>query len=355
MESFRQRRMAQVQSPLLRLPAEMRVKILRNILKSDQPLYSMEKYRHESPKNFKKVRRLYYAQLRLSSQFLCTCQQVKDEGEQVLYGENVLCILYRCDMRWDSRVSHGSIGSDCHILRWSTKLPKIDCAMEDHMSQSRGPGSDLHCWNPCLCHNFKEDMPYAAPDSTRFHRVRVDLHYNDIYAIFTASRSLFPLLENKSVLLQAIPDSQSSDLEPDKNASLLRACRVFRCQSLKVDCSLLRDVDLDEIAAIERVVGSEESVDDYHKDYLEFVEDVIPKLIADPWDELSHIDSFQDSAIELLADLETAVYEYDSERYRITKQEIITAARLWLEEWTGSMCADVEMVKKQAMKKLDRA
>lgn len=76
--------MAQVQSPLLRLPAELRIKILRNVLKSSQPLYPMEKYRLESPKNLKRAQRLYHAQVKLSSQTLRTCQQLREEGIEIL-------------------------------------------------------------------------------------------------------------------------------------------------------------------------------------------------------------------------------------------------------------------------------
>lgn len=82
--SFSQPRLSQNASPLLALPAELRLKILRNLLKEESlPVaYYLEDSSRES------VERA----LSLSAQVLRCCQTLYLEGLDILYNENILCI-----------------------------------------------------------------------------------------------------------------------------------------------------------------------------------------------------------------------------------------------------------------------
>lgn len=95
----------QKQSPLLRLPGELRVKILRNLLKTDKVIESksemqMQSYRrwsqtHVGPVDDEEIQRVetrYRRQTKLSSQVLRCCQALYADGRHILYQENKLSI-----------------------------------------------------------------------------------------------------------------------------------------------------------------------------------------------------------------------------------------------------------------------
>lgn len=70
----------QTQSLLLRLPAELKVKVLRNLMKRNTTIRPMSQF---------KIRRSNYpedyaAQVQLSSQLLSTCQQLLAAGAEIL-------------------------------------------------------------------------------------------------------------------------------------------------------------------------------------------------------------------------------------------------------------------------------
>ena len=90
----------QTACPLLSLPAELRVKVLRMLMKSPDPIIPFRRasdyyYEHEDDDEYEfgndyQTRDSYLDSLCMSAQVLSSCRQLCSDGMHVLYGENTL-------------------------------------------------------------------------------------------------------------------------------------------------------------------------------------------------------------------------------------------------------------------------
>lgn len=76
---------SRTRSPLLRLPAELRFKVLRNLLQTSRMIRMKQHARNSEESN-----EAYSTNTSLSGQMLSCCQQLFMDGIQILYGENTL-------------------------------------------------------------------------------------------------------------------------------------------------------------------------------------------------------------------------------------------------------------------------
>ena len=98
----------------MQLPAELRLKILRNLLKQSHPLHTISR---TLPLKGRLDRSKFDDNVSISAQILRCCQQFYSEGYQVLYNENVLEILICEDYYYaEERLSLYGLSFICEIL-----------------------------------------------------------------------------------------------------------------------------------------------------------------------------------------------------------------------------------------------
>lgn len=79
-------------SNLLQLPTEIRLKILRNSLKQKGRICNYHEYQEKSKRRRRSHSDFVEEIFNLSAQIMQCCQQLYEEGRNVLYGENTLSI-----------------------------------------------------------------------------------------------------------------------------------------------------------------------------------------------------------------------------------------------------------------------
>lgn len=216
MKRFQLWRSPQSQSPLLDLPAELRVKILRYVLRKEGPITSLKEVQVNShpDSNFHEI---YDANAMLSAQILRTCQQLHEEAEQILYKENILFICYNGNR-------FGSRGPDdlCHNLDFSinlsaSRIEELSGTFVTIQDYFVGRESTM---GPYTVSRYSQLM--------KFQHYRLKICYSCRESILTACRVLQPLLLDKDVTLM------SRRITPCWFIYHLRCARYLRCRSLQI-------------------------------------------------------------------------------------------------------------------------
>ena len=200
-QSFRQPRNPQASSKLMRIPAEIRIKILRRLLKHEGPLPDDQS-------------------VMLSLQVLSCCQQLLDEGQHVLYAENTLsvCVCWlpesmRClgqcsilDLRTEIRLNATSYGVDGASLGDVAKIPRTAWDLY--------PGQQWRRTYPAL---------------QKMQKLRVSVLLKEQEHVFGACRVLEELVQGKHVLIEARvwPSEQPLPVQ------WLKSFRGWRCRSIE--------------------------------------------------------------------------------------------------------------------------
>lgn len=221
---FFQRCNSQNASRLTQLPAEIRLKVLRLLLKHPGYLEPVliERDRGFDPGSSDDPI------IELSAQLLACCQSLHKQAWPILYGENILRIVCQS----------ASLYHSCYIL---------------------GSGIQLHC--------NADDMPADDYDLISLMRRTTDIsrntqrllaHWNGLSKIkhihltighalrdeiFVACRAVHRLLRNKNVLIRLLPKHTRFDLEDDRDleafrcseAYRLKGCRILRSRTIRFE------------------------------------------------------------------------------------------------------------------------
>lgn len=254
---FQQSPNSQVSSALVSIAPELRVKILRYVLKSCSPLINQEELSVDikDPKDATKegspntqepsVQSAAPLTISLSSQVLATCQQMYAEGSQILYGENILSIH----------------ASDYTLSFLDTSIHFNNTALWETLKAQIELGHLLLDWKPNVekslenarSFNVERATSYMSPSPQKFSRyqllILVYQRYNPYRIIFHACRILRPLFQGKQVTIKfaQLEETRAGPLfrQGKIQASIcvqpsnayLKTCRDLRCQSLKFDCA----------------------------------------------------------------------------------------------------------------------
>lgn len=183
----------------MQLPGEIRNMILRQLLKSPEPLLSRERFRSG---NEQEDTQAYAAQVSLSSQIMRCCKHLYHEGSHILYGQNTLAV---------------ELGDSCNILDTSTKLCAPFCELRDY---ARTYGSSP-----------TDQLITIYPKLLLFQKIVVDAKnlWEDRTA-WTACRAISGLVKDKDVVV--VP----YEFDGDGRYGLsdwLKACGGWRCHSIR--------------------------------------------------------------------------------------------------------------------------
>lgn len=128
---FRLRPHTQNTSDLICLPQELRLKIIRNLMRSAEPLPSHFHLQQVMGKTDLEATEIYHERLQLSPQILSTCQTLYIDASTVLYQENTLTIFYESGHTFAAS-SHQRCGREdepadiLSVLKIRLPLPKYD-------------------------------------------------------------------------------------------------------------------------------------------------------------------------------------------------------------------------------------
>ena len=321
-------------SRLIRLPAELRVKILRNLLKKPSPIQSLAE---RDPAN-NDARAQYDADTSLSSQVLRTCQIAYNEGLLILYKENIIQLHIREDS--DNSCELGSFD-----LTIRYPLDADDISMhQDALLEFAGNAE--HCDNcvtisecvgsfPAYCENpacegyYKnsgKDLVDQYPVLQQFTHIRLVLSWmsnkNGVFVV--ACRALRDLLRGKHVsisfsltLSRYYPGVTSRDIDPDQ-------ARVLRCASISFE-----EIGGPHVDMVKSLICSNAPVYDTHAMWRSLMQGVISKLpnVGD----LNFADRHK-GVIEQLKSRSMS-YSLDADAFKKERDKIMQLVKQWWDEY----------------------
>ena len=323
---------------LLQLPAELRLKILRFLLKTSGVILTNGEIwvqmraelcvecSHDGPDREDFEQRCKAA-MSHSAQILRTCQQIFREGQQILYSENALSlrtistyddydngqylwildrlISYPHDLsehpppEKDDLLSYAAACYKCHGTR-------EDCEKTEHM------GIDTR---------FSGNFASLRPMLERFQKFHVTIGYededvanylnNDDTVCHVAARAFRDIVRNKHVILHY----------KDFRKPHIDSCRLWRCASFHFATS-----SGPEAAEIEKLVCSSEPVCDTFAMWRSLTKQlkVLPRIGAV---------AFVNRERTLIELLKERALNYDGEAFEAARQTLVERIGEWMLEW----------------------
>ncbi|KAK5100872.1 hypothetical protein LTR70_001091 [Exophiala xenobiotica] len=307
------------------LPAEIRIKILRYLLRSGDLIRSQDEVGEAEFKTATK----------LSSQILQTCQILYEEGTVILYHENTLAVqmlYYPGNYKYvDFGLYYGFLGvgvleqSNLDYAAKPTMLPLLQDLIERKRATNpscTSEDNDNSFDNACavLEYNDLDSWIAAYEILARFQKFHVvfrldhvlDWHRDTVLSVCRRFRTAF--LNNDVVMtIGAEWTRDASEI-----LACLLPCRVLRCQSLRFD--LPTEVGVNEI--VRTVTSQEPMLDTYGMACL---------LRRDVFNKLDRIDSerFLTVHIDLWLELCDKASEYDIPAYQKLKESLLEKAQKW--------------------------
>ncbi|KAK5084873.1 hypothetical protein LTR70_007815 [Exophiala xenobiotica] len=263
----------QESSRLLRLPSELRLKILRLLHKAEKPLNSCEAIPITQSSLNGHAEALEDAEssiFELSGQVLACCQQLEIEASAILYGENVLRM--RC-----------TATSDVHLLnihclgahiQFERRLPYLNYEEEIHNFMSAYSGLQVYDLisklprfnkNPhshvysvvegLLVYRFIKNFHQLS----KIRNIRLVVQYHGETDVFMACIALRAMLLDKNVVLVPRMTASGAHIIQDGGGVVnpqlenLNPCRMLRCRSITFESNLSLARLVDEIVSEKEV------------------------------------------------------------------------------------------------------
>lgn len=291
--------------------------------------------------------------LDLSAQVLRTCQQLHEEGQQILYKENTLCINYKGDQHLRHRSRNTADLVDyCHILDQRVHLPGLlsdlpstDFSLRSYATKQSQPRVrvDLDMEGRWDYRQFDNTSLQAYPAMAKFQHIRLELYKPNQERLHIACRVLRDLLFNKDVDLVFVSDI--ADDHEVEDPSLLQPCKFLRCNAFRIG----RPAGVDStyaaaISDVECLVLGGTPVDDTYAQLVEIKEKVIRGLPDMDDTAAGTFESFGsvDRAFDSIWDLCEAGEQYDSSSFQQHKSEVLEVAEEYSKDWEAWQIAKTE-------------
>ncbi|KAK5089657.1 hypothetical protein LTR70_006534 [Exophiala xenobiotica] len=233
-QPFELSRCPQSDCPLMQLPAELRLMILRNTLKKSGIIRNAVEYTALGNRGVDRATRkdeYFQHHLQLSAQLLGCCQALYHEAYSVLYDENQLSIGVFAP------------GRHCEILDVSIELPDI------YERWFVDDSSLLEVYETRSSHKLRYNDSKSLLEepltvAEKFSHVRLTIHcdedgYNNVVRgdILTACRSLRHFLLKKHMTIVTLQGNKPGVLLANVRGmlparKLLSGCRYLRCRSV---------------------------------------------------------------------------------------------------------------------------
>lgn len=303
----------------MRLPAELRVKILRMLLKSPDPLDASNPFDDEADSESTSADTDDDSEpegcSKLSAQLLSCCQQLYAECAQVLYEENSLEVC--CD--WEVSDWPATLEMElfyCRILGDATQIPTklkyldgLDDSLLHHASKCAG-----NRFNSPAERKSAKRLGTMLPATGRFRHIRMHVVAYKQKEIFIACRVLKDLLSDKDVVMSFYDRVE---------APWLRSCLILRCRSIEFP-----DFRTEATKSLTHTMNASTAVKDKFRDWQKLVHDLLPQLAAT-------VDyKFEYAEADLLKHMKQSVLDYNPAKAASVREEILQKAIAWNTRWT---------------------
>lgn len=344
-KSFEQPQHPQNQSQLLSLATEIRLKILRYLLKFEggeiKDFITLDMTENE-----------YYKHLDRSAQILATCQQLLWEGRDVLHGENELVISVK---------SSASSMVHLHLRDTDLALPGYDDDLLNDVpdnyadipefdagfSSFHGPVQwRLKCCTPAGLkiheHLDEEYMMWLK----QFKKVKVDMCFNSqqVHTLFVVCRALKDFVRDKAVVFRFATklDAEGQVVEPaDKD--LCSVFEILRCKSFKLENYPMTE-------RLIKIIESDSKPLDLYQEWYIFMEGPITNIPA-PLGALAGFEGKHETEVGKFLD---AVMRNRATEYREQKNAITRLALEWNRTTQDWWLESTENMRRDVVRRFER-
>lgn len=322
--TFRRPRNAQLQSRLVRLPAELRIKILRNLLVSDGPIQSLARCIRDTKRTTEDGNVRYAKGVRLSAQVLSTCQILYNEARDILYHENTI----------EVDITRGSVAISQHFRK---RISGEVCAVLDAvvgMPNQRAQYMPIEQWvstqdqdgdkrGAQLLNKWQSHFLRLYPSLKQFQHWQINLDFA-IVSTAAACTMLSQLLRDKFVtVLWTTRFRRRMSIE---YGQLIGPLKLWRCK--RIVFNGFPDKQLCD--SVQAVVEGHTPIQDLHAACTELEETVFNKMPGYGFD-VSGL-SWRAASRSVLQRLYRAVDTCDSEEYERQKALALALASRWNRE-----------------------
>lgn len=216
--AFTQDEHDQSQSPLGELPAEITVKILRNLLRAEDGI--VRSLREMRVRDADLTEEQYRDRVPGTAQILRACQRLHREGIQVLYGMQSLGIsIFDPDMDVPS----------CHILNVSSEIPQGRSDNDLHLMLDM-----LECTEIVSPQKLSRLLDNSEPIMHNFQKVMIKVNSTRVDAteVFIFCRALRAYLTDKHVTVRIADTSQPEFEELD---IFIAAFNILKCDFVRFE------------------------------------------------------------------------------------------------------------------------
>lgn len=235
----------QTSSHLIRLPTELRLDILRNLLQTDHPILTQSTNPHGPLFDIE--------DLDLNVQLFRACQVLHREAHNILYGENTLAIWVKHLDFFGVPIQIPRFRTPSQVLAFPRTLAGYaESCLTDDYCLDRAASRLLEC----------------LPILSRFQRLQVDLTIDTTDWNLVMVLMLRDLLWNKHVLFC---DYDTRPCEWNDGPARLNPFTLLRCRTV---CFRYNPVRGNDIEAIGRVITSGEPVVDTFQEYVELLGEI---------------------------------------------------------------------------------
>jgi len=288
-------------SPLMRLPAELRVKILDILLSRARTI---------------KLRLASARPARRSAQLLRACQQLYSEGHTILYNKNVVAICFG-----DSEF-HDHCLTLKRCVQVGVRLPIFHIEQYSLLDVAQAfikleaPKRDLDA----------ERFVQLYPALMKIRNFRIHFRYRDQVDIFVQRRVLRALLNNKHVtcVLEPAPVAKGHTI------SWLKSCRILRCSSI----SFYKFNDTRFLEELRENITSRTIVRDTLMPWVDYLTHIAPvsRQLTES--------AFKDDCMKEFKELKQHMLNYDFDAYVVQQKYLMERAIEW-----NQLCAEAECQK----------
>ncbi|KAK5953416.1 hypothetical protein OHC33_005360 [Knufia fluminis] len=312
----------QASSNLLQLPAEIRLKILRLLHKRATPIENFEDiYGRREEAEYHS----YTLGLSLSSQLLQCCQALYNEGQHILYHENVLVAQCSCPLNL------GTEPPMCTMVDITFPMPAIHCNQQEevHDLLSSAKYAARCTLNRGTCRKYQNRLLRFQPALLRFRQVRLIMNDMSPFAITSCCRVFRSSLLGKDLVIQAPRDKYRDTVTITDHS---KCFRWLRCASIRFEGWFPDDMGEDI-----SVITSKEPVPDFFWTAVDLALLLERNLCGHfsrsyNW----HADEAQD-----MYEMWSAVYANDATEFARLRKIILVKALKWKEQETRDKIREI--------------
>ncbi|KAK5941911.1 hypothetical protein PMZ80_005862 [Knufia obscura] len=319
---FKLDRNPQDNSLLLKLPTELRVKVLRNLHVRHHPI----KIDWETSDDHKDIPKVDSFPLELSSQVLRTCQQLYIESHDTLYKYNTLDIVVKPS------------GSGRTAILILNRRASFFSNMTLNNLSGIQPFEELAA---AAKERLKAEPMINYSVLARFHQFRLEIRYRWAETIFKTCRILKDLLYDKDVRLALVGHHREYNIKD------VAGLRHFQCRSMAIiQPELYTTLSASDIAEIEHNALATTPTTDTFMIWRQLKDNII--------DTLHEIDgsAFMESRAgkSAAAKLEDVSKTYDVVEFDRCKNAFLKVAQDWNSAWARWQVAETQRIE-QAMER----